>query len=459
LAVPFGDLIHTVDVIERAGHKAMRQLAFAEAAEYFRRALELATDRDAATRIDLLIALTRAQSHAGHPDRAALLQAATLARGIGDDRRFAESALAEDVAVLGVFGSVDTGRTAILEEAIARSGELPISLQAQLHADLALELVFADTVERKLRLANRALELARQSQSTETLARVLALRYPTLWTARTLDDRLKIVEELIALSDQLDDSSLAFLAAANGALVMLEAGDVHEADRRLVTAEHLAERLGEPRLRWFAAICRAKRQIILGDLGGAEAIVVRAAELGELAGRPDAPNYLAAQRFCIGFHRGALDGLQSAVDQAVERSRGAPSFRSMRVALRSEVGDVAGAHRELSDLAATGFAFAAEFTQVVALCFCSLGAAAAPDAEAAAALYERLAPHRGRFADAGSTWYGSVDYYLGGLARVLGRDRDAREHYGDAQLLHTKVGSQPMLSRTARDIEALGGSL
>jgi class 3 adenylate cyclase/tetratricopeptide (TPR) repeat protein len=459
VAVPFGDLTHTVDVLQRAGNKAMRQLAFAEAADYFRRALELATDRDPATQIDLLIALTRAQSHAGQPDRTALLRATTLARSIGDDRRFAEAALAEDVAVLGVFGSVDTGRTAILEEAIGRSDDLPVSLQAQLHADLALELVFADTVERKLRLANRALELARQSHSNETLARVLALRYPTLWTARTLDDRLKIVEELIALSDQLDDSSLAFLAAANGALVMLEAGDVHEADRRLVTAEHLAQRLGEPRLRWFAAICRAKRQIIVGDLDGAEITADQASQLGGSAGRADAPNYLAAQRFCIGFHRGALDGLQSAVDQAVERSRGAPSFRSMRVALRSEVGDVVGARRELSELAATGFAFAAEFTQVVALCFCSLGAAAVHDADAAAALYERLAPHRGRFADAGSTWYGSVDHYLGGLARVLGRDGDAREHYGEAQRLHTQVGSHPMVSRTVRDIEALGGSL
>ena len=459
LAVPFGDLSHTVDVIERAGHKAMRQLAFAEAADYFRRALELATDREASTRIDLLIALTRAQSHAGRPDREALLQAVTLARAAGDDRRFAEAALAEDVAVLGVFGSVDTGRTAILEEAIERADDLPVSLQAQLHADLALELVFADNVERKLRTANRALELARQSQSPETLARVLALRYPTLWTARTLDDRVKIVEELIALSDQLDDSSLAFLAAANGALVMLEAGDVHEADRRLVNAEQLAQRLGEPRLRWFATICRAKRQIIVGDLAGAAVLADQAADLGAIAGRADAPNYHTAQRFCIGFHRGSLDGLQSAVDQAFERSGGAPSFRAMRVALRSEIGDLEGAKGELDRLAAAGFAFAAQFTQVVALCFSSLGAVACGDLDVAATLYERLLPHRGRYADAGSTWYGSVDHYLGGLAHLLGRDGDAHEHYQSAQGLHARVGSEPMVSRTARDMARIDGSL
>lgn len=458
-AVPFGDLIHTVDIIERAGHKAMRQLAFAEAADYFRRALELATDRDATTQIDLLIALTRAQSHAGRPDRAALLQAVTLARSIGDDRRFAEAALAEDVAVLGVFGSVDTGRTAILEEAIGRADNLSVSLQAQLHADLALELVFADTVERKLRTANRALELARESQSPETLARVLALRYPTLWTARTLDDRLRIVEELIALSDQLDDSSLAFLAAANGALVMLEAGDVNEADRRLINAEQLAQRLGEPRLRWFAAICRAKRQIIVGDLAGAAALSDQAAELGALVGRADAPNYHTAQRFCIGYHRGALDGLQTAVDQAIERSGGAPSFRSMRIALRSEIGDLELARGELDELASTGFAFAAQFTQVVALCFSSLGAVACGNADAAATLYERLLPHRGRYADAGSTWYGSVDHYLGGLAHLLGRDSEAIEHYDAAQQLHARVGSEPMVARTARAMARLGGSL
>ena len=460
MAVPFGDLIHTVDVIERAGHKAMRQLAFAEAAGYFRRAFDLAADRDAATRIDLLIALTRAQSHAGHPDRSALLQAVTLARSIGDDRRFAEAALAEDVAVLGVFGSVDTGRTAILEEAIGRS-ERPAHRAAGAVACRSRPRVGVRGHGRTQASSGQSSTRARPPVAVDRDARpgpCPALPDPVdgAHLGRPPEDRGGADRPVGPARRQL---ARVPGDAANGALVMLEAGDVFEADRRLVTAEHLAQRLGEPRLRWFASICRAKRQIVVGDLDGAETIAVRAAELGGLAGRADAPNYLAAQRFCIGFHRGALDGLQSAVDQAVERSRGAPSFRSMRVALRSEVGDVAGAHRELSELAATGFAFAAEFTQVVALCFCSLGAAAAPDAEAAATLYERLVPHRGRFADAGSTWYGSVDHYLGGLARVLGRDSDAREHYRDAQRLHTQVGSQPMLSRTARDIAALGGSL
>lgn len=447
-AAPAGDLERTVDVLARAGDKALRQLAFTEAADLFERAIELLPDGDVGIRIDLMIALGRARSHAGRPDQVTLMQAARLAREIGDDRRVAEAALAEDVAVLGVFGSVDPGRTALLEDALTHADNLPIGVQARLYAELALELVFADTVERKLAMANRALELARQSQHPGTLARVLALRYPTLWTARTLDDRLHIVEELEALSGQLDDSSLVFLAAANGALVKMEAGDLHAADNRLATAELIAERLGEPRLRWFASICRAKRQIIVGELDRAEATALAAAAIGEIAGRSDAPNYLAAQRFCIGFHRGSLDGLQDAVDRAVERSGGGSAFRSMRVALRSEIGDLDAASAELKELGSTSFAFAADFTQVVLLCFCALGATATNDEGTATALYEQLGPHRGRFADAGSTWYGSVDHYLGGLARVLGREDDARNHYREAERLHSRVGSVPMLART-----------
>jgi class 3 adenylate cyclase/tetratricopeptide (TPR) repeat protein len=449
-AAPAGDQDRAVDIITRAGHKAFRQLAFVEAASHYERALQLAPSGPNRTRIDLLVALARARSHAGQPDPSLSVEAATLARELGDDARFAESVLADDVAVLGVFGAVDTGRTALLEEAIQRGDELPASTRARLHADLALELAFADTLDRRLSLANRALELARESQSLEVLGRTLALRYPTLWTAQTLEERSRIVEELTSIADQLGDRFLGFLAAANGALVMLEAGEIASARERIEIAEDRSEQLGEPRLRWFASICRAKHQILTGELDLAEETVKRGAELGARAGRADAANYLAAQTFCIGFHRGSLGGLEQSVDEAIERSRGRVSFRSMRVALEAELGATPGARTDLEDLARTEFAFPADFTQVVAWCFCSLGAAATGDVDAARSLYNRLLPYQGRYADAGSTWYGAVDHYLGGLAAVLGRRDDALSYYRAAERSHARVGSPPMMERTRR---------
>lgn len=448
-AAPAGDLERTVEIVGRAGRRAMQMLAFAEAVELFEQALSVNPDLSSADRADLLIDLATAQSHAGSANTVTAQEAAALARELNDDDRLARAALSRELAVLGLFGQVDTGRTQLLEEAIDRSSELSLALQARLHAELGLELLFENT-DRKLSEANLALDLARRSDSSETLGRVLALRYPTLWTANTLDERVGMVEHLDAIAAELDDRYLEFLASANGTMAMLEYGDVDEAVVRLERAEELADRLGEPRLRWFASVCRAKEQIITGRLAEARATADRGSELAQRAARADYMSYRAAQAFCIGFHEGSVGELADEVDGAVERNPAVPAFRALRLALHVEVGDLDAARDELQELADREFRFPADFTQVVALSFSAHGAARVGDGATARQVYDLLAVHEGRFADAGSTWYGAVDHYLGELATALGRFDRAAAHLAEADRLHRQVRSGPMITRTSK---------
>lgn len=453
-AAPAGDLSRTVEIVSRAGRRAMQMLAFTEAVELFEQALSVDPHMDLGVRADITVEMARAASHAGDSPGDAASEAAALARELGDDHRLARAALAREMAVVGLFGQVDTGHTQLLEEAIGRSAELPLAMQARLHAELALELVFENT-DRKLAEANIALDLARRSGSPETLGRVLALRYPTLWTAHTLDERMGMVEDLDAIATELDDRYLDFLASANGTMAMLECGDIDRAVVRLERADLLAERLGEPRLRWFALVCRAKHQIITGQLDEADRSADRGAALARRAGRADYMSYRAAQAFCIGFHRGQVDELVESVDGAVERNPAVPAFRALRVTLNAELGRLGAASDELRDLAAGDFRFPADFTQVVALCFCAHGAARTADVAVAGALYDLLVAHEGRFADAGSTWYGSVDHFLGELATVVGDLERAADHLARAERLHRQVGSAPMISRTDDALDEL----
>ena len=64
------------------------------------------------------------------------------------------------------------------------------------------------------------------------------------------------------------------------------------------------------------------------------------------------------------------------------------------------------------------------------------------DATFAATLYERLAPYAGRPVTAGraACSYGAVDRTLGGLAGLLGRQRDAVRHLEDAIRLNDTFG-------------------
>jgi class 3 adenylate cyclase/tetratricopeptide (TPR) repeat protein len=446
-AAPAGDLHRTVEIVVRAGRRAMQMLAFAEAVDLFEQALRVDPEMELGERADITIELARAQSLAGDDASTTVSEAAALARELGDDRRLAAAALAREMAVLGLFGQVDTGRTQLLAEAIDRSADLPLATQARLHAELGLELVFENT-DRKLSEANVALDLARRSGSPETLGRVLALRYATLWTAHTLEERMQVIDDLDVIAAELNDRYLDFLASANGTMAMLEFGDIERAAARLERAERIADRLGEPRLRWFASVCRAKLEIITGQLDAADRSADCGAALARRAGRADYMSYRAAQAFCIGFHRGRVDDLADAVDAAVERNPAVPAFRALRITMNAELGRLDAAREELAELAGGGFLFPADFTQVVALCFSGHGAARTGEVAIARRVYDRLVVHEGRFADAGSTWYGAVDYFLGELATAFGDFDRAADHLDRAERLHGQVGSGPMSDRT-----------
>jgi hypothetical protein len=76
------------------------------------------------------------------------------------------------------------------------------------------------------------------------------------------------------------------------------------------------------------------------------------------------------------------------------------------------------------------------------------------DASFAAPLYERLAQYAGRPVTAGraACSYGAVDRTLGGLAGLLGRERDAVRHLEDAIQLNDAFGAVVWRARAERDL-------
>ena len=79
------------------------------------------------------------------------------------------------------------------------------------------------------------------------------------------------------------------------------------------------------------------------------------------------------------------------------------------------------------------------------------------DATYAATLYERLAPYAGRPATAGraASSYGAIDGALGGLAALLGRERDAVRHLEDAIRLNERLGCVVWRERAERQLAEL----
>src|SRR5207253_4486650 len=129
-------------------------------------------DADDPRRLELLIGRGEAQRRAGDEGyRRTLLDAADLARRLGDGTALARAALANTLGDIwtGPF-EVDAARIEVLEAALAAVGEGEPRLRARLLATLGLELFWDPDADRRLQLSGEALTIARTLADRGTLA-------------------------------------------------------------------------------------------------------------------------------------------------------------------------------------------------------------------------------------------------------------------------------------------------
>ena len=144
-------------------------------------------DRD---RCELLIKRGEAEREAGDLRfRTTLLEAAQIARGIGDQDMLVRATLANNRGMQSETGVVDQGRMATLDSALAIVGHDDSSARARLLAIQAAELMYSEEWEHRLRLSDEALTIARRLDDVHALSGVLNLRFVTLLAPGTLSER------------------------------------------------------------------------------------------------------------------------------------------------------------------------------------------------------------------------------------------------------------------------------
>jgi hypothetical protein len=143
-AVVASDRNKAVDYARRAGERALMQLAPDEAVRWFNQALELlGPEAEPAERCDLLTGVGIAQKHLGEPAfRETLLEAAAIARRLGDVPRMVRATLENTRGWHTAAGMVDAERVEGLEAVIA-AVEADSPDGPTLRALLASELTFA----------------------------------------------------------------------------------------------------------------------------------------------------------------------------------------------------------------------------------------------------------------------------------------------------------------------------
>jgi len=395
----------------------------------------------------LLIGLGEVEGQAGDPtSRQTLLDAAALAQELGDTDLLCRAVLANTRGFPSHVGVVDGERVRALE---AAAQALPDGdpRRAQVLALLASELHYSGDPERCRRLAGEAIDTARAAGDEAALAQTLSHAIWAITAPDTLEQRQELIDELVCLTERLDDPQLKSLGGGASFGAGIEAADRAQIESSLAQGRVLVAHLPQASLRWGWLMSQATWSFIQGDLRESERWAVLGAEAG--AGEPDAFIAVGVQLFAMRHLQGRL---REVADQAVaimRRPEGVAGHRSGAALALIESGREDQA-RELAlaeDLREISWEQAWYHAVILWAMVCSR--LALP--ERAGELYRMLAPFSGRLAGNALCVFGTVDWGLGILAATLERWAAAEEHFAAAAELEERLGAPLFLARTRAD--------
>jgi tetratricopeptide (TPR) repeat protein len=338
----------------------------------------------------------------------------------------------------------------MLEAALERVDEDDLERRATLLALLGLELTWSAEPERRRRLCDEALELARRSGDDRTLAIVLWRRFNAISLPETLPDRIAEMEELKQLAERLGDPVLRFWANVYGSTPAMETGDRARLEANIASLTEIAEELRQPVPNWLAGWLAAVLAIVAGDLEAAERHAEQAAQFGADAGQADAFTFYAGQLQQIRWAQGRSDEVIDVIAQTVEDNPDLSTASSVLALSYCENDEPEKARELLESHSANDFErIPRDMLWLNTMAAWAEVAAAVEDAHAAAALYPQLEPWEDQFPAISVNVWMPVAHYLGRLAHVLGRPEDAQRHFARALELEERFEA-PLFAATTR---------
>jgi hypothetical protein len=316
----------------------------------------------------------------------------------------------------------------MLDEALRIVPERDSPERALLLAMQAAELMYSPDWDRRVRLSDDALAMARRLTDVEALSTVLNLRFVSLLAPHTHSERSANSIEAVAAAERLNDPIALFYAYHWRGYACLEAGDVVGARTWMAREREIAERFRQPTALWLGQAGRANLAIVAGDLQAAATLAAEALHLGQQS-EPDALACYAAQQAAIAYEAGQLGELVPILQQALAETPGVPGFRAT-LALALVEGSQADEAKEILDgEVASGFReLPYDVTWLAVVCIYARVSIQLADVDASRMLYRLLAPWHGQIVFPAFGVWGPAELYLGMLARVIGEAELAEGH-------------------------------
>jgi len=414
-----------------AGDLALGNLAPAEAASWFQRALDHARSlgRPDEEQADLLVRLGVAQRRAGDPAaHGTVIEAGKLAERSGAADVLVRAALANEHILVRV-AAVDEEMLSLVEAALAVADRDDTATYATLLAIYALQLVPTPRAELRQRVAHEAIELVEQSPDALALPRMISALQFALWGPGALPLRRELADRASTAADAGADLYLQFWTSRAAFNVAVESADAAGSASALGRMQALAAEVGEPTLRWVLGLTEVFDLTMRARLDEADQLSGRMVELGTQIGEPDAFSLYAGQLFVLRSFAGRYEELMSLLEDVVAANPDVLPFRLARAIGCCAVGRTDEAAEVLAAGASAGFAHVpADYFWMTTIIGYAVLAIELEAPEMAAELYPILEPHAREVAFNGATSQGHIGAYLGKLASLVDQHDLADEH-------------------------------
>lgn len=457
-SLPGGDARRAVEAADRAAGRALRLLAYEEAARLYGialRALEHAGG-DRGRRCELLLALGDSLARAGDLDgaRDAFRRAADIAVEEGLPALQARAALGYGGRFVWEAGRGDPHLRRLLHEALANLPEANVELRARVLARLAAGPM-RDDLDRSVRdrMSREAVDAARRLGDARTLAYCLDGRYSAVWWADNLDERISIADELMRAARDAGEPERALQGHHYRCVARLELADLAGFEADLRAQERLADELRQPVHRWYAVMVRTMAATLQGRLDDVDRLLDECYDLGLRAHGRIMEGYRALQLHALDRERGR--GAVS-LDRLAEAVRAFETYVVLRCAHAQTFADTGlldDARSIVEELAPDRFAAVPRNEEwLYALCLLGDVAADTKDEGRAATLLELLDPFERRVAVSPvNACSGAVARVTGRLAWTIGDRERASASFATALEVNDAISARPWMARTTLD--------
>ncbi|MGH7435219.1 MAG: ATP-binding protein, partial [Polyangiaceae bacterium] len=455
-SLPQADPSRVEQYAREAAEAAMGTFAYEEASEFYEWALEarrFRTDADPRGQCELLLDFATALRLSGRVREAQK----EIARAIEIARlsKFADllSAAARKLRPSAATALVaDPLALQALEEASALVTDGETSLRIRILAQLACMPPYSLSIEKSQELSAKAVALARQGDDAIDLVEALRSRLHALSGPDSIDELLAVADEIEGLEPYYKSQMRgeAELARFQG---YIHKGDMHGAERALEDLGRVGRALRRPETMWHYERDKATLAFQSGRFDEAQSVFHDLFAQGRRLRLPYGKFFFMMHVLVLAYERTGFGILQNAETEwraHLDWAASLPSYQAHEIRFLFEMKRTDEARQAFDAMARKGYgSITRELGYLNALAQLSVVAVGFGDRERAESLYALLRPYPSHNTPTNFGFYqGSVSYFLGLLAGLLGRARDAAGHLEEALEMNTRLGCVPQIART-----------